>query len=211
MLSAIGVEQVTSPDVVRAMLGQPEAPAIKKQIDFLDEHCRRFIAMAPLMFISSANAAGLCDVSPKGDAPGFARVLSERLLVIPERPGNRRADTLRNILENPHIGLIFLIPGLRETLRINGTAGLFRDRELLELLAFQGKTPILAIGVEVSEVFLHCGRALVRSHLWEPASWPQPEALPSAGRIFADHMNLPEVTCEAVEHHLEESYTTGLY
>jgi uncharacterized protein len=204
-------QPVTSPDALRDIMGSPEVPALKKQIDFLDDHCRRFIALAPLLFISSSNAAGLCDVSPKGDVPGFVRVLSEKLLAIPERPGNRRTDTMRNILANPHLGLIFLIPGVRETLRINGTAGIYRDPELLQAMAYQGKSPLVAIGVEVQEVFLHCGRALVRSHVWEPDTWLPATERPSAARIFADHMQLPEATCAAIEHRLEAGYTTSLY
>src|SRR5262245_30750032 len=197
---------ITSAEELCALLGAPEAPAIKKQIDHLDEHCRHFIALAPLLFISSANADGMCDVSPKGDAPGFVRVLDEKLLAIPERAGNRRTDTMRNILANPQVGLLFVIPGMRETLRINGRATIYRDPELLEAMTFQGKTPLVATVVEAQEVFLHCGRALVRAHVWETVTWPDAAALPSAGQIFADHMRLPEVTCERAERVLEDHY-----
>jgi len=204
-------QPVTSAEELREIIGAPGAPAVNKQIDHLDAHCRQFIALAPLLFISSANADGLCDVSPKGDAPGFVHVLDEKLLAIPERAGNRRTDTMRNILANPQVGLLFVIPGLRETLRINGRATLYRDPALLEMMTFQGKTPKVAAVVEAQEVFLHCGRALVRAHVWETATWPDPAALPSAGQIFADHMRLPEVTCEAVEEVLEDHYTKHLY
>jgi hypothetical protein len=204
-------QPVTSAEELREIIGAPEAPAIKKQIDHLDEHCRQFIALTPLLFISSANADGQCDVSPKGDAPGFVHVLDEKLLAIPERAGNRRSDTMRNILANPQVGLIFIIPGMRETLRINGRATIYRDPELLEAMTFQGKTPLVATVVEAQEVFLHCGRALVRSHVWQTATWPDPATLPSAGQIFADHMRLPEVTCERAEEVLEDHYTTHLY
>jgi uncharacterized protein len=204
-------QPVTSAEELRAIIGAPDAPAIKKQIDHLDEHCRQVIALAPLLFISSANADGQCDVSPKGDAPGFVHVLDEKLLAIPERAGNRRTDTMRNILANPQVGLIFIIPGMRETLRINGRATIYRDPELLEAMTFQGKTPLVATVVEAQEVFLHCGRALVRAHIWQTATWPGPAALPSAGQIFADHMRLPEVTCERAEEVLEDHYTTHLY
>jgi PPOX class probable FMN-dependent enzyme len=204
-------QPITSAEELREIIGSPEAPAIKKQIDHLDEHCRRFIALAPLLFISSASADGLCDVSPKGDAPGFVRVLDEKLLAIPERAGNRRTDTMRNILANPQVGLLFVIPGMRETLRINGRGAIYRDPELLQEMTFQGKTPPVAMVVEAQEVFLHCGRALVRSHVWDMATWPEAAALPSAGQIFADHMRLPEVTCERVDEVLEDHYTTHLY
>ena len=138
-------EPVTSAAALRTLLGEPGAPALKKQIDRLDAHCRRFIALAPLLFISSANADGQCDFSPKGDAPGFVHVLDGKLLAIPERAGNRRADTLRNILANPQVGLIFVIPGMRELLRINGRAIIYRDHELLEAMTFHGKTPLVVI------------------------------------------------------------------
>lgn len=211
MLPTILSHPVTSPDVLAEIIGAPDLPAVKKQINFLDDHCRRFIALSPLLFIASANGDGLCDVSPKGDAPGFVRVLSEQLLAIPERAGNRRTDTMRNLLANPHLGLLFVIPGMRETLRINGRAGIYRDPDLLEAMTYQGKQPRVAIGVEVQEVFLHCGRALVRSHVWQQETWPPADQRPSAGEIFADHMQLPDITCEAVEEHLEESYSKRLY
>src|SRR6476661_1242058 len=185
-------QPITSAEELREIIGTPGAPAIKKQIDHLDEHCRRFIALAPLLFISSANADGQCDVSPKGDAPGFVHVLDDKLLA------------------NPQVGLIFVIPGMRELLRINGRATIYRDHELLEAMTFQGKTPLVAMVVEAQEVFLHCGRALVRSHVWQTATWPDAAALPSAGQIFADHMRLPEVTCELAEEVLEDHYTTHL-
>jgi PPOX class probable FMN-dependent enzyme len=202
---------ITSTEELREIIGTPDAPAVKKQIDHLDEHCRNFISLAPLLFISSANAEGQCDVSPKGDAPGFVHVLDEKLLAIPERAGNRRTDTMRNILTNPQVGLIFVIPGMRETLRVNGRATIYRDPELLEAMTFQGKTPLVAMVVEAQEVFLQCGRALVRSHVWEAATWPDPAALPRAAQIFTDHMRLPEVTCERAEEVLEDHYTTHLY
>jgi PPOX class probable FMN-dependent enzyme len=211
-MTAITLSQpITSAEELREIIGAPDAPAIKKQIDHLDEHCRQFIALAPLLFISSANAEGQCDVSPKGDAPGFVHVLDEKLLAIPERAGNRRTDTMRNILANPQVGLIFVVPGMRETLRINGRATIYRDPELLEMMTVQGKTPKVAMVVEAQEVFLHCGRALVRSHVWQVATRPDAAALPSAGQIFADHMQLPGVTCERAEEVLEDHYTTHLY
>lgn len=204
-------ERLTTLDDVRALLGEPGEPALRKQIATLDAHCRRFIALSPMLFISSVSGAGLCDVSPKGDAPGFAHVLSDTLLAIPDRPGNRRADTLRNIVEHPEVGLLFVIPGMRETLRINGSAALYTDAALLDSLAAHGKRPQLAIVVEAREVYLHCGRALARSRLWDTATWPQPDTLPSGAQIFADHMAMPGVTREVAEKSLEASYTTELY
>jgi PPOX class probable FMN-dependent enzyme len=189
----------------------PGEASLKKQIDHLDAHCHRFIALAPLLFVSSSGADGRCDVSPKGDAPGFVRVLGDRLLAIPERVGNRRTDTLRNVLENPQVGVLFVIPGVRETLRVNGRAGIYRDQPLLEAMAYRGKTPLVALCVEVEEVFLHCGRALVRSRVWEQATWPPEGARPRVAQIFADHIGMADVTCEVVEQRLKEAYTTTLY
>ncbi len=204
-------EPVTSVEALRTLLGAPGQAALRKQITTLDAHCRSFIAQSPLLFLSTASRAGQCDVSPKGDAPGFVRVLSDTLLAIPDRPGNRRADSMCNILENPRVGLLFVIPGLRETLRINGAATLYTDAALLDTLSAHGKRPEVAIVVEAQEVYLHCGRALQRAQVWDTATWPQPEALPSAAQIFADHIALPGVTREVAESSLEESYTTDLY
>lgn len=199
-------EPVTTADGLRSLLGAPGQAALRKQIATLDDHCRHFIARSPILFLSTANDAGQCDVSPKGDVPGFVRILSDTQLAIPDRPGNRRADSLLNILANPEVGLLFVIPGMRETLRINGAAALYTDAELLDSLAVEGKRPQVAIVVEAREVYLHCGRALVRSALWDSATWPRPETLPSAAQIFADHIALPDLTCEVAERVLEEDY-----
>lgn len=204
-------ERLTSVEQIRALLGEPGELALRKQIATLDVHCRRFIALSPMLFISSVSDSGLCDVSPKGDAPGFAHVLSDTLLAIPDRPGNRRADTLRNIVEHPEVGLLFVIPGMPETLRINGAAALYTDAALLDSLAAHGKRPQLAIVVEAHEVYLHCGRALARSRLWDTATWPQRDTLPSGAQIFADHIAMPGVTREDAEESLAASYTTDLY
>ena len=204
-------EPVTSAEALRTLLGAPGEAALRKQIATLDAHCCDFIARSPLLMLSTASRAGQCDVSPKGDAPGFVRALSETLLAIPDRPGNRRADSMRNIVENPQVGLLFVIPGLRETLRVNGAATLYTDAALLDSLSAHGKRPQVAIVVEAHEVYLHCGRALQRAQLWDTATWPQPETLPSAAQIFADHIALPGVTRAVARESLEASYTTDLY
>src|SRR5207248_6499030 len=177
---------VTDEKDLRALLGTPSEVALKKQIAALDGHCRALIAHAPFMLLATAGADGRCDVSPKGDPPGFARVLDDTHLVIPDRPGNKRLDGMRNILENPHVGLIFLVPARGETLRVNGRAAITRDPELLARMEVGGKRPLLAIGVEVEEVFLHCAKAFKRSRLWEPERWPDLAALASSARMFRD-------------------------
>jgi uncharacterized protein len=204
-------QTISGAQELEEILGLPGEMAVRKQIDHLDAHCRRFIGLSPLMFLSTANRAGWCDVSPKGDAPGFVRVLSDTTLAIPDRPGNRRADTLRNILENPQIGLIFVVPGMRETLRINGQACIFRDPDVLASMAYQGKTPQLAIGVTAQEVYLHCGKALIRSHLWQPETWPAQDELPNGAEIFTNHIRLPNITPETAEKILDADYMKGLY
>jgi PPOX class probable FMN-dependent enzyme len=204
-------DRVMSEEDLRALLGWPGELVRRKVLPALDEHCRAFIARSPFLLISSADATGACDVSPRGDAPGFVLALDETRLVIPERPGNRRMDTPRNILQNPRIGLLFAIPGMGETLRVNGRACVFHDPEVLARLATRGKTPLVAIGVEVEECYLHCAKAFKRSRLWEPTSWPAPESLPSAACMLADQAALPGMTAADVERQLEDSYANRLY
>ena len=202
---------VGSLDELRALMGEPSEIALRKDIARIDEHCRAFIARAPFVLVATADRAGRCDVSPKGDAPGFVLVVDERTLLIPDRPGNKRFDGMRNLLENPRIGLIFLVPGSEETLRVNGRARIVRDPEWLARLAAQGKTPQLAIAVDVEESFLHCAKCVKRSGLWEPATWPAKSELPRAAQILLDHIRPEGVTVDQFECQLEEGYRTRLY
>jgi PPOX class probable FMN-dependent enzyme len=182
---------------------------LRKQIDHLDPHCRDFIARSPFFLLATANSAGDCDASPRGGPPGFVHVLDERRLVVPEYPGNRRADSHRNLLENPRAAMLFAIPGLRETLRVAGRACITRDEDLLGGMGVDGRAPRLGIGLEVEEAFIHCAKAFIRSSLWDPDTWP--EELPSASAILRDHVDIPEVTVDDVAARLEESYTKTLY
>jgi PPOX class probable FMN-dependent enzyme len=202
---------VTSEDELRALIGTPSDLALKKEISRLDTHCRAFIARSPFLLLATANAAGQCDVSPKGDAPGFVRVLDDEHLVIPDRPGNRRLDGMRNLLANPHLGLVFLIPGKDETLRVNGRACIIRDAAILDSLAVMGKRPLVCIGVTVEECFLHCGKAFKRSRLWQPDAWPDLADLPSAARMFYDQARPAGTTAEELQRRLEDGYAKGLY
>ncbi len=158
---------VTTEEELRAILGEPSDLVKQKVISYLDPHCQQFIGKSPFLMMSTSDQAGNCDVSPRGDVPGFVLTLDEKRLIIPERPGNKRADSMLNILSNPHVGLVFLIPGLGETLRINGTACLVQEEELLNKMAVNGKTPLLGIGVEVEECYIHCAKAFRRSGLWK--------------------------------------------
>ena len=202
---------VESEEELRELAGAPSELVIRKQLAALDEHCRAFIALSPFLMLGTVGAAGGCDVSPRGDAPGFVLVLDDRTLVIPERPGNRRFDTLRNILQTGAIGLLFVVPGVEETLRVNGHARLIRDTDLLERTAVRGKRPLLAIGVEVDECFFHCAKAFKRSGLWDSAGWPDRAALPSLGRILVDQVRPADTTVDDLERYIEESYTKRLY
>jgi uncharacterized protein len=202
---------VTTLEELRALMGEPSETALRKDIGRLDEHCRAFIARSPFVLVATSDATGRCDVSPKGDAPGFVHVLDERHLVIPDRPGNKRFDGIRNLLENPGIGLLFLLPRSEETLRVNGRAQIVRDPELLASFAVQGKTPQLAIAVEVQESFLHCAKCVKRSGLWDSSQWPDLSGLASPAQIFLDHAKPRDMTLEAFEQRLQEGYRKNLY
>lgn len=203
-------DRVTSERELRDLIGEPSELALKKQLSALDAHCRAFIARSPFLLMATANAAGQCDVSPKGDTPGFVLVLDDMHLAIPDRPGNRRLDGMRNLLENPHVGLIFLVPGKEETLRVNGRAWIIHDDDILARAEVAGKRPQLAIGVRVEECFFHCPKAFKRSQLWRPAGWPDPSALASMARMLHDQAK-PATPLEELERRLEEGYRNRLY
>jgi PPOX class probable FMN-dependent enzyme len=199
---------VTSLESLRAIVGgEPSEVARRKELPALDSHARAFIARSPFLLLGTADADGRCDVSPKGDAPGFVRVLDDHHLAIPDRPGNKRLDGMRNLLTNPYVGLIFLVPGNDFTLRVNGRAAITREPTLLRSLAAQGKVPLLAIGVEVEEVFLHCARSFRRGQLWDQATWPGPDALPSMPCILYDQTR-GAMSLEALEARNTQSLAT---
>lgn len=193
----------------RSVVGTPSPLAVRKVRPSLDARSRSYIARSPFALIATADAQGRCDVSPRGDAPGFVHVLDDRHLFLPERPGNRRLDSIRNLLTNSGIGLIFFIPGMEETLRVNGTACITRDPQLLELTAVNGRVPVMGIGVEVEEVFVHCAKAFKRSGLWQPSTWLPAEELPSAAEMLAAYAGGASVS--EIEAQLQESYTKRLY
>lgn len=196
---------------LRSVLGWPSERAVRKAIPGLDGHCRSFISKSPFLLLSTADATGKADVSPKGDRPGFVMVLDDHTLLIPDRPGNRRADSLTNILQNPHAGLLFLVPGKGETLRVNGTARIVRDEALLARMAVDGKTPTLAIAVDVEQAYIHCAKAMIRSSLWKHETWSAPEDLPSIAQVLMDHARLTDCTVEEVEESVKLAYEKALY
>jgi PPOX class probable FMN-dependent enzyme len=194
---------------LRALVPEPTPGSIAKQIDRLDPYCHELIAASPIVFMATAGPDGTCDVAPKGGPPGFVRPLDERRLVIPEGKGNNRLDSLVNVLANPHVGLLFVIPGRNETLRVNGRATITTDVAVRELVPLNGRVPAMAIGVEADEVYTHCGKAFIRSELWDPGTWPQRDALPSPAEVLRAHAGVRSL--EAVEDALRESYTERLW
>lgn len=202
---------VTSEQVLRELVGTPTARAMLKERRVLDGHCRAFIARSPLVLIATSGADGRCDVSPKGDAPGFVLTLDERRLVIPDRPGNKRLDGMRNLLANSHVGLIFLVPGREETLRVNGRAWITRDPDLLQRCAVEGRAPLMAVGVEVEECFLHCAKPFRRAHLWATDRWPAPDALPSLACMLYDQIKPADKTLQDYQYELEVVDAQRLY
>lgn len=166
-----------------ALLGEPAKLVCAKISDRLNPLTVQFVERAPLVCLATCDAAGNCDVSPRGDPPGFVRVLDERTVLLPERPGNRLADSLRNILSNPHVGLLFIIPGIDDTFRVNGRATLTTDASLLAPSTVEGKAPRLGIIVDIDTAYTQCSKAFLRSHLWDPARFLERSALPSNGEL----------------------------
>lgn len=201
----------TSPDAaaIRAHYGEPSPVAVRKQLARLDRHARAFIALSPFLVIASADADGRADATPRGDAPGFVAVADDATLLIPDRPGNRRVDTFLNVAANPQIGLLFFVPGIKETLRVNGHARFTDDAALLTPLAVAGKPPVGGLIVAVEEVFFHCGKALIRADLWNPARHVERRAFPTLARILGDQ--IAEMDAAEYERTIEDAYRTRLY
>jgi PPOX class probable FMN-dependent enzyme len=181
-----------------------------KIFDHVDEHHHRFIAHSPLAMMATADAAGRADCSPRGDYPGFVKVLDKRTLAIPDRPGNKLADSFTNLADNDGIGLLFVIPGMRETLRVNGRGYVTDEPGVLIRMRTEAKRPSLAIIVDVAEAYFHCGRALIRSRVWDPASQDLAKQMPSFGEIVSAQMNL-DIPGESITHDLEEHSYRSLY
>jgi hypothetical protein len=201
---------ITSTDQLDSVLGRPSPRVLAKAIDRLDDLCRRFIASSPFVLVGSTDIAGNTDVSPKGDPPGFVQILDDWTLAIPERPGNRRADTFRNVLQNPRVGLIFLIPGKTETLRVAGNAMIVRDADLRQSMAVDGRVPHLALVVSVREAFFHCSKCMIRSHLWNPADWPSLDGLPTLAESAIAHAGVPQ-SVEDIQRVIDQDERTRLY
>lgn len=202
---------VTSADELTELLGSPSESGIKKQLSELDDHMKAFIATSPFMLLGAVGSDGRCDVSPRGDMPDVGKVLDSRTLAISEWKGNRRVDSLRNIIQTGRVGLLFLTPGLGETLRVNGRACVIRDDDVLASLSKQGKQPVVGIGVEVEECFFQCAKALIRSKLW---AWSAEHAQTPTfdfAKILVDQTKIEGLEVEPLRQQIEESYRDRLY
>ncbi|MFF5172791.1 pyridoxamine 5'-phosphate oxidase family protein [Micromonospora sp. NPDC000089] len=201
--------EITTHEELRELLGAPLPRALAKERVALHERDRQWLAASPFCLLATAGADGSCDVSPKGDPAGFVRVLDAHTIAVPERPGNRRADGYRNILDNPHVGLIFLIPGRTDTLRINGRARLVREAAYFDDMVVKGHRPVLVVEVAIEQIFYHCSKAFLRSHLWQPETW-QPDVLPTRPRLVKEVEGGAE-TLASLEQRYGPAYLETLY
>jgi len=201
MLELPADEVITSEDGLRARFRAPSELSLRKELDHLDHNCRRFIALSPFLCLATTDQDGRLDNSPRGDAPGFVEVQDERTLLIPDRPGNNRLDSLTNIVRNPQVGLLFFIPGVTEMLRVNGRARIVTRQDLLARFTVNNRAPAVAILVETQEVFLHCSKALIRSRLWqEDAKVNRKAALPSLGQMIAEVLDRQPAAATVAEY-----------
>jgi len=207
---------VASEDELRGNYGEPMDIALMKQLGKLDAHCKNFISRSPFLCIGTSAADGKADVSPRGDPPGFVQVLDDNTIFIPDRPGNNRLDTMSNIVANPDVGLLFLIPGFEDALRVNGKATLVKDKKILERCAVNRKVPTMGIMVEINEAYLHCAKAVRRSKLWEVESQQDRKKMPTLAQMILEQVATPEKqpTKEDIkegDEFIEDNYKTGLY
>lgn len=198
------MSEITTEGQLRQLIGGPTPTVQAKVANCLNQLTRKFVERSPFLCLATSDAQGRCDVSPRGDKPGFVRILDDSTLLLPERPGNKLADSLRNILQNPRVGLLFFLPGLGETLRVNGQASLTTQPDLLASCEAEGKTPKLAIRVVIEEVFTHCPKAFLRSSLWDPQHYLNSAEFPSGGQIL--QMLLSDFDAEGYDRERSERY-----
>ena len=187
---------VTNPEELRDLVPSPRSAQQTKVLSSLDGHCRRWIQRSPFVVVCSTDSSGNMDLSPKGDPAGFVQILDDKTLAIPDRPGNRRLDTLHNVLEQPHVGLMFMVPGRGEVLRVSGVSQIVNDPDLLATMAIKGRPPILALVIEANEVMFHCGKSVIRSKLWSPKDWPQIDDLASYAECLGDQTTSDETVAQ---------------
>ena len=212
MTESAQLSSIEAYDDLREAVGEPIPSTAEKEMPVLDKHARHFLSLSPILFVSTVGADGRADISPRGDPAGFVKVIDDRTILIPERPGNRRADTMSNIVENPghSVALLFLLPGVEETLRASGRARVVDDPAVLEDMAVRGKAPELGILVEIDEVFFHCAKALKRARLWDPDAQIERREFPSLAQITRDQRE-NDTPLEEIEERIRESYETRLY
>jgi PPOX class probable FMN-dependent enzyme len=201
---------LSSRDELRALYKQAGDNAVRKELKALDHHSKGFLARSPFVLIGSSDGNGNSDVTPKGDKPGFAAVLDDSTIAIPDRPGNNRLDTLENVIANPSVGLLFLIPGMNETLRVNGDARITADPALRERLQAEGRPPTTVMVVSVKAAYMHCAKAFMRSELWKPDSWIDRSKLPTLGQILKDQLALAD-SAEATDRWLDDAYEKSMW
>jgi uncharacterized protein len=202
-------EHALTVEEVRESYGEVSGLARDKVMARLDKHARAFIARSPFLVLGTADAEGRQDVSPRGDPPGFVRILDDRTLAVPDRPGNRRIDSLGNVSSHSNVGLLFMVPGYDDTLRVNGKARISREPGLLRELAVDGRPALSALVIDVEEVFMHCAKAFIRSRLWDPDSRQNRKEFPSLGRIIADQ--IAGVDADQADTAIDENYRKELY
>ena len=200
--------RIESLDQLRTHYGEARERSLRKVLPGLDTHCRNFIALSPLLMLGTFGADGRGDVTPRGDAPGFVQVADDRTLLIPDRPGNNRLDSLTNVIANPAVGLLFIIPGVDETLRINGSAEIRDDADLLARFAIGGKLPATVLRVDVAEAYLHCAKAFMRSQAWGASTFLARDRLPSMGEMLRDQLGLAVAETQP---EMLERYSKSLY
>jgi PPOX class probable FMN-dependent enzyme len=203
------MDAITDPEALRAFYGPVAGLAANKTLPKLDPHCRAFIALSPFLVLATSDGQGGMDASPRGDAPGFVLVLDDHTLLLPDRPGNKRVDSYNNVMRHPAVGLLFLVPGIDETVRVNGTARLITDADLLTPAAAHGKIPAAGLLITVQEAFFHCAKALIRSKLWDPATRVPRASFPTLGRIIADQTKM--ATSEESDARINKGYHENLY
>ena len=204
------MEFVSSKEELRAHYKAPHDRSVMKELRFLDAHARNFLSKSPFVLIGSQDGDGNADVTPKGDRPGFVAVLDDFTIAIPDRPGNNRLDTFENIVANPAVGLLFLIPGMNETLRINGEGRITADVGLRQQLAVDGRQPATVLVVKTKAVYMHCAKAFMRSELWNPDSWQPREDMPTLGAILRDQLALAQ-SVDELDKGLDESYAKSMW
>ncbi|MVO90389.1 pyridoxamine 5'-phosphate oxidase [Streptomyces sp. p1417] len=205
LFASLQADALSSPDQLRELYQQPNPNALRKEIDHLTEESRALIGCSSLVFVGSADAEGRADVTPRGGPAGFVSVLDERTLVIPDATGNKRLDTMHNVLQTGSVGLLFLIPGRPTTLRVNGRACVSARPELLARLTPVGKPPVTALVVHVEQVYPHCPKSLLRANAWQPERWVPADAQPTSAEVTLAQLNLPGLTIDQIEETERES------